>query len=194
MYELRRAILELAANFVKSGKLESIDDIWMLKLEEIASSFDWDENKIKELVKSRQEQYARDSKFKPPAVLTSDGECVNKQPHNANIPEGALGGLPVSSGVVEGIAKVVLDPMTAVLNSGEILVCPCTDPGWTPLFINAAAVVMEVGGYLTHGSVVSREYGIPAVSCIETATTTIKTGMKLRVDGTLGFVQILEDN
>ena len=149
MYELRRAILELAANFVKSGKLESIDDIWMLKLEEIASSFDWDENKIKELVKSRQEQYARDSKFKPPAVLTSDGECVNKQPHNANIPEGALGGLPVSSGVVEGIAKVVLDPMTAVLNSGEILVCPCTDPGWTPLFINAAAVVMEVGGYLT---------------------------------------------
>jgi len=85
----------------------------------------------------------------------------------------------------------VKDPTSAVLHSGEILVAQCTDPGWTPLFLNAAGVVMEVGGYLTHGSVVSREYGLPAVSCVQNATSVIKTGMVLRVDGTIGYVEIL---
>jgi len=73
------------------------------------------------------------------------------------------------------------------------LIAPFTDPGWTPLFINAAGLVMEVGGLMTHGSVVAREYGIPAVVCVPDATKRIRTGQRIRVDGDLGYVQILED-
>jgi pyruvate,water dikinase len=93
--------------------------------------------------------------------------------------------------VAEGKAKVVLDPSTAILEAGEVLVAPFTDPGWTPLFINAKGLVMEVGGLMTHGSVVAREYGIPAVVCVPDATTTIWTGQLIRVNGDEGFVEIL---
>jgi phosphoenolpyruvate synthase/pyruvate phosphate dikinase len=196
LYEVRRAVIDVASLLEETGDIARESDVWMLTLDEIEAALQRDEirGSLKGIVSKRKEEFERESKLKPPAVLTSEGECVTTQPNNDHVPEGALGGLAVSSGVVEGVAKVVIDPTTAVLHSGEILVCPCTDPGWTPLFINAAGIVMEVGGYLTHGSVVSREYGIPAVSCIATATTTIKTGMKLRVDGSRGFVQILDDN
>jgi pyruvate,water dikinase len=101
--------------------------------------------------------------------------------------------MPVSSGVIEGIARVITDPSKTSINKGEILVAPFTDPGWTPLFINAAGLVMEVGGLLTHGTVVAREYGIPAVVGITEATKKIKTGQKIRVDGNAGFVMIIEE-
>ncbi len=107
------------------------------------------------------------------------------------LPEGALVGSAASSGTIEGIAKVVLDPTQDVLAKGEILIAPFTDPGWTPLFINAAALVMEVGGLMTHGSVVAREYGIPAVVGVPDATRQIKTGQRVRVHGDDGFVEIL---
>jgi pyruvate,water dikinase len=94
---------------------------------------------------------------------------------------------------VEGIARVILDPSQEQLNPGEILVAPYTDPGWTPLFIHAAGVVLETGGLMTHGSVVAREYGLPAVVGIMDVTKTIQTGMKIRVDGDAGFVLILEN-
>jgi pyruvate,water dikinase len=102
-------------------------------------------------------------------------------------------GNPVSAGVVEGIAHVVIDPHKEVLSPGEILVAPFTDPGWTPLFINAAGVVLEVGGLMTHGSVVAREYGIPAVVGVLEATKKIQTGQKIRVHGEAGYVEFLED-
>ena len=108
------------------------------------------------------------------------------------MPPGALVGTGVSGGVVEGIAKVILDPSVGVLHAGEILIAPFTDPGWTPLFINAAGLVMEVGGMMTHGSVVAREYGIPAVVSVDGATQKIKTGQRVRVDGSRGCVELLD--
>ncbi len=129
--------------------------------------------------------------MRPPRVSTSDGEIPEVRHAVKDMPPGALAGASASSGVVEGVARVVLDPMTTVLSPGEILVAPFTDPGWTPLFISAAALVMEVGGLMTHGSVVAREYGIPAVVGVLEATARIKTGQRLRVDGNRGFVEIL---
>ena len=108
-------------------------------------------------------------------------------------PEGALIGTPVSAGVVEGIARVVLRLEDAKLNPGEILIAPYTDPGWTPLFISIKGLITEVGGTMTHGSVVAREYGIPAVVGIDKATELIKDGSLIRVNGTEGFVQILSE-
>jgi pyruvate,water dikinase len=107
-------------------------------------------------------------------------------------PPGALAGTAASPGIVEGTARVVLDPQHAILQAGEILVAPFTDPGWTPLFINAKGLVMEVGGLMTHGSVVAREYGIPAVVCVPDATRLIRTGQRIRVNGDQGFVEIEE--
>ena len=97
-----------------------------------------------------------------------------------------------SAGVVEGIARVVTDPDRDVVRAGEILVAPFTDPGWTPLFVHAAGVVTEVGGLMTHGAVVAREYGIPAVVSVPSAVTRIRSGQRIRVDGTRGFVEILD--
>jgi pyruvate,water dikinase len=103
-----------------------------------------------------------------------------------------MAGTAASNGVVEGIARIVRDPDREVLRAGEVLIAPFTDPGWTPLFVHAAAVVTEVGGLMTHGAVVAREYGIPAVVSVQNATERIKTGQRIRVDGTRGFVLILE--
>ena len=101
-------------------------------------------------------------------------------------------GSPVSAGGVEGVGGIILEPSGEDLNKGEILVAPGTDPAWTPLFINAAGVVLEVGGLMTHGSVIAREYGIPAVVSVPNATNLIRTGQRIRVHGDAGYVQILE--
>ncbi|MDD5369090.1 MAG: PEP-utilizing enzyme, partial [Anaerolineaceae bacterium] len=100
-------------------------------------------------------------------------------------------GSPVSPGSVEGNVRVVLDPRHAALLPGEILVCPGTDPSWTPLFLTAGGLVMEVGGLMTHGSVVAREYGIPAVVGVHRATTRLKTGQRIRIDGSSGKIVVL---
>ncbi len=143
------------------------------------------------IVAERRKAETRFAEMRPPRVSTSDGEIPEVRHAVKDMPPGALAGASASSGVVEGVARVVLDPMTTVLSPGEILVAPFTDPGWTPLFISAAALVMEVGGLMTHGSVVAREYGIPAVVGVLEATARIKTGQRLRVDGNRGFVEIL---
>jgi len=116
---------------------------------------------------------------------------VSARHPRGDLPQNALRGSPVSAGVVEGMARVVLDPRHAILTNGEILVAPGTDPGWTPLFLSAAGLVMEVGGLMTHGSVVAREYGIPAVVGVPDATKTIRTGQRIRVNGDLGYVELL---
>jgi pyruvate,water dikinase len=124
--------------------------------------------------------------------MTSEGEVPRLLPPT-DLPEGALAGLGASAGVVEGIAKVVLDPSVDILHAGEILVAPFTDPGWTPLFVHAAGLVCDVGGMMTHGSVVAREYGIPAVVGVTSGTRRIRSGQLLRVDGSRGIVEILAD-
>ena len=123
-----------------------------------------------------------------PRVLLSDGTEPEAVATAAAPAEGALTGTPASAGTVTGTARVVLDPVGARLDPGEILVCPSTDPGWTPLFLTAGGLVMEMGGANSHGAVVAREYGIPAVVGVPGATERIVTGQRITVDGTAGAI------
>ncbi|GAA3411618.1 PEP-utilizing enzyme [Streptosporangium vulgare] len=128
----------------------------------------------------------------PPRILTSDGEAVTGRYRREDVPPGALIGLPVSAGTVEGRARVVTDMARADLEAGDILVTAYTDPSWTPLFVTVAGLVTEVGGLMTHGAVIAREYGLPAVVGVERATRLIRDGQRIRVHGTGGYVQILD--
>ncbi|MFQ5408011.1 MAG: phosphoenolpyruvate synthase [Anaerolineales bacterium] len=187
----RQAILEAADMLAAQGRLAATDDVWFLTLPELIGLFERPGEDAREVVAARREEFARFHHLTPPRVITSDGEILTVAYTRADLPAGALPGNPVSAGVVEGAARVVLDPGAEVLHAGEILVAPFTDPGWTPLFINAAGLVMEVGGVMTHGSVIAREYGIPAVVGVLEATKRIRTGQRIRVHGDNGYVEIL---
>ncbi len=186
----KNALLEEAKVLVQKGHLNKEKDIFYISFEELYKAIENNES-LKALVEQRKEEYEHYKKLNAPRVITSEGEEIKAGYKRENLPEGALIGIPVSSGIIEGIAKVITDPSKAALNKGEILIAPFTDPGWTPLFINAAGLVMEVGGLLTHGTVVAREYGIPAVVGISEATQKIKTGQKIRVDGNNGYVMVI---
>ncbi|WP_072331509.1 phosphoenolpyruvate synthase [Thermoactinomyces sp. DSM 45891] len=189
----RRAVVGESATLCQQGHIDQVEDIYYLSLDEIISLL---ENRLpdaKELVQSRKEHESRYKKCTTPHVITSDGEIFAPEQSNEHAPPGALIGIPVSAGVTEGYVKVVRCLEEGQLNKGEILVAPYTDPGWTPLFQSAKALVTEIGGLMTHGSVVAREYGIPAVVSVENATTKLKDGQYIRVDGTNGFVEILRD-
>lgn len=192
MHICKKAILDEAKVLVQKGHLTEEKDILYVSFWELYQAVQ-NNNSLIELVEQRKEEYEHFKKLSAPRVLTSDGEEIKAGYKRENLPEGALPGMPASSGIIEGIAKVITNPADASLNKGEILVAPFTDPGWTPLFINAAGLVMEVGGLLTHGTVVAREYGIPAVVGITDATKKIKTGQKIRVDGNAGFVRVVEE-
>lgn len=124
-------------------------------------------------------------------MITSDGEILSGQYKRAHLPAGAIAGLPVSSGVVEGRARVILNMEEAKLEEGDILVTLFTDPSWTPLFVSIKGLITEVGGLMTHGAVIAREYGLPAVVGVENATRLIQDGQRIRVHGTEGYVEIL---
>jgi pyruvate,water dikinase len=127
-----------------------------------------------------------------PRVLLSTGEAFYEGVSEVTASGDDLVGAVVSPGLVEGRVRVIFDPHGARLEPGEILVCPSTDPGWTPLFLTAGGLIMEIGGLMTHGSIVAREYGLPAVVGVHQATTRLKTGQWVRVDGNHGRVTILE--
>ncbi|TWJ37531.1 Chondramide synthase cmdD [Bacillus paralicheniformis] len=124
-------------------------------------------------------------------MITSDGEIITSAYKRENLPPNAIAGLPVSSGVIEGRARVILNMENADLEDGDILVTSFTDPGWTPLFVSIKGLVTEVGGLMTHGAVIAREYGLPAVVGVENATGLIKDGQQIRVHGTEGYIEIL---
>ncbi|TCP66479.1 phosphoenolpyruvate synthase [Baia soyae] len=189
----RRAIIGESSTLCGQNHLDQIEDIFYLSLDEIIALL---ENRLpgaKELIQSRKEHESRYQNFTTPHIITSDGEIFTPEQSNEHAPPGALIGIPVSAGVIEGYVKVVRSLEEGQLNKGEILVAPYTDPGWTPLFQSAKALITEIGGLMTHGSVVAREYGIPAVVSVENATTRLKDGQYIRVDGTNGFVEILRD-
>ncbi len=183
----RKHLLLLGERLVGEGKLEKPEDVWFLTLDDLLTD-DVDVS----MVPQRAEQHRRFAKLFPPRVMTSDGENVIVFHSAEGMPEGALVGVSASGGVVEGPARVIHDPAGANLTKGDILVAPFTDPGWTPLFAQAGGLVMEVGGQMTHGSVVAREYGIPAVVCVPQATTRIVDGQRIRVNGDMGYIEILE--
>jgi len=187
----KKVIIEAAEVLHAQDRLDNVSDVWYLEFLELIFVVEHPHKEIRSVIAKRKTDYIRYHNMIPPRIMTSDGEIPMVKHSRENIPEGALAGSPVSQGIVEGIAKVITDPQTEIINHGEILVAPFTDPGWTPLFINAVGLVMEVGGLMTHGSVVAREYGIPAVVGVLNCTKLIKTGQRIRVHGDLGYVEIL---
>jgi phosphohistidine swiveling domain-containing protein len=185
----RASALAAGQRLEAAGALDAAEEVWFLRWDELVAA-DEAPADLRGIVAARREAHGRDRKRTPPLVMTSEGE-VPRPAVRADLPAGALGGLGASAGVVEGPARVVLDPGAEVLHAGEILVAPFTDPGWTPLFTHAAGLVTEVGGMMTHGSVIAREMGIPAVVGVSGATRRIRTGDRLRIDGARGSVEIL---
>jgi pyruvate,water dikinase len=190
---LRGQLLDIADRLVAEGHLAAREEVWFLSLDEVAAALDGAGAELARRVAERRAAYEHDRHVTPPRILTSDGERPAVAVHPADLPPGVLAGTAASAGVVEGRAHVVRDPAREVLQAGEVLVAPFTDPGWTPLFINAAGLVLEVGGLMTHGSVVAREYGIPAVVGVPEATGRIRSGQRLRVDGDAGLVTVLAE-
>ncbi|GAB4575793.1 MAG: phosphoenolpyruvate synthase [Anaerolineae bacterium] len=189
---IKPVLVEVGAALAAGDRLDVAEDVWFLTVPEMLAALDGDGRDLRGLVAARRADFAHFHTLTPPHVITSEGEIPAARLEGENAPEGALIGNPVSGGVVEGPAKVVLDPAETVLEPGEILVAPFTDPGWTPLFVNAAGLVTEVGGLMTHGSVVAREYGIPAVVGVVGATQRIRTGQRIRVNGDAGTVALLD--
>jgi pyruvate,water dikinase len=188
---IRSEVMAAGQNLAQRGQLADARDVWHLGFDELAAALEDATVDLRERVAGRAAEFQRDQARKPPLAISSDGETPTLDIEYAGLPSDALPGTAASAGVVEGSARVVTNPEREVLQAGEILVAPFTDPGWTPLFVHAVGLVTEVGGMMTHGAVVAREYGIPAVVSVVAALERIKTGQRIRVDGTRGFVQIL---
>ena len=186
----KQALLEEAERLVQAHVLREKEDIFYLRFEELYDVVR--ANKVDDrLVGQRKEAFRSYQALTPPRVLTSDGEAVAGSYRRDDVPAGALVGLPVSAGTVEGRARVILDMAEADLEAGDILVTAYTDPSWSPLFVAITGLVTEVGGLMTHGAVIAREYGLPAVVGVEHATRLIRDGQRIRVNGTDGYVEIL---
>ena len=186
----KQALMRQARALVDEGVLTAAEEVYYLTFEEFAEAAA-SRRVDHDLIRRRQAQYAGDAALTPPRVLTSDGESVQGEYRREDLPAGVLPGLAVSTGVVEGRARVVHDVADAELTPGDILVTAFTDPSWSPLFVTIAGLVTEVGGLMTHGAVVAREYGLTAVVGVEGATDLIQDGQQIRVNGTTGYVEIL---
>jgi pyruvate,water dikinase len=186
----KQALMEEAKRLVRAHVLRENEDIFYLTLQELHDVVRT--NQVDDqLIRQRKDAFRSYQALTPPRVLTSDGEVIAGAYRRDNVPTGALVGLPVSAGTVEGRARVILDMAEADLEPGDILVTAYTDPSWSPLFVAIAGLVTEVGGLMTHGAVVAREYGLPAVVGVEHATRLIRDGQRIRVHGTDGYVEIL---
>jgi rifampicin phosphotransferase len=186
----KQALLKEAEQLVQAKVIQAKEDIYYLTFEELREvvrtrTLDY------QIITQRKDEYSIYEKLTPPRVITSEGEIIAGAYNRANLPAGAIVGLPVSAGVVEGRARVVLNLEEADLEDGDILVTTFTDPSWTPLFVSIKGLVTEVGGLMTHGAVIAREYGLPTVVGVEHATELIQDGQRIRVHGTEGYVEIL---
>ncbi|MGH8910491.1 MAG: PEP-utilizing enzyme, partial [Egibacteraceae bacterium] len=183
-------LLPAAEELARAGRLERADDLFFLDLRE-ARELAMGGVDLRSLIRERRAGYEAELRRRHvPRLLLSDGTEPVAPADGAAVHDGALRGAPASAGVVTGTARVVRDPANAHLEPGEILVAPSTDPGWTPLFLTAGGLVMEMGGAMSHGAVVAREYGIPAVVGVPGATERIRTGDVITVDGAAGTVVI----
>jgi len=194
---VRAGLLNIGEEMVAAGSLAQPDDLFFLHLHELRALAAGEQGDWAALAAQNRAAVAREQRRQQiPRLLLSDGRTFYdgvRATAQTSAPDGALVGSPVSPGVVEGVVHVVFNPHTEQLAPGEILVCPGTDPAWTPLFLAAGGLVMEVGGLMTHGSVVAREYGIPAVVGVDQATTRLQNGQHIRVDGSAGVITILKD-
>ena len=186
----KQALLEEAERLVQAHLLREEEDIFYLtfqELHDVVRTHRVDD----QLIRRRDDAFRSYRALTPPRVLTSDGEVITGTYRRDDVPAGALVGLPVSAGTIEGRARVILDIAQADLQAGDILVTAYTDPSWTPLFVGIKGLVTEVGGLMTHGAVIAREYGLPAVVGVEQATQLIRDGQQIRVHGTDGYIEIL---
>ncbi|MET3849468.1 phosphoenolpyruvate synthase [Paenibacillus sp. OAE614] len=187
----KQALLKEAERLVQAGVIHDIEDIYYLTFEELHEAVRT--NMLDDrIISKRKDEYKVYEKLTPPRVITSDGEMFRGSYKRGNLPADAILGLPVSSGVIEGRARVLLSMEDAALEEGDILVTAFTDPSWTPLFVSIKGLITEVGGLMTHGAVIAREYGLPAVVGVDHATKLIKDGQRIRVNGTEGYIEILE--
>jgi pyruvate,water dikinase len=188
----KQALLEEAERLVHADVLRDKEDIFYLafhELYDVVSTRRADQ----QLIRRRKDAFCSYQALTPPRVLTSDGEVIAGSYRRDDVPKGALIGVPVSAGTVEGRARVIRDIAQADIEPGDILVTTYTDPSWTPLFLAIEGLVTEVGGLMTHGAVIAREYGLPAVVGVEQATNLIRDGQRIRVHGTDGYVEMLRD-
>jgi len=191
----RNMLLKSGRQLVQEGVIKNQDDLFFLHLNELRKfaangGKDWCG-----IIEERRHNYEREQRRKRiPRLMLSDGTAFYEGfSEDTTECTAILNGSPVSSGAFEGLVRVVLNPLEDILLPGEILVCPATDPAWTPLFLIAGGLIMEVGGMMTHGSVVAREYGIPAVVGVNQATLRLKTGQRIRMDGSTGQIEILNE-
>ena len=186
----KQALMQEAGRLVQDHVLREEDDMFYLRFSEL---HDVARTKLvdNQLIRRRKDAFTAYQTLTPPRVLTSEGEALTGAYRRDDVPTGALAGLPVSAGVIEGRARVILDMAHADLEAGDILVTAYTDPSWTPLFVAIAGLVTEVGGLMTHGAVIAREYGLPAVVGVVDATRLIPDGRRIRVHGADGYVEIL---
>jgi pyruvate,water dikinase len=189
-FAYKQALLEEAERLVQAHVLREKEDVFHLTFQELADVVRTNEVDD-ELIRRRRDAFTSYQALTPPRVLTSDGEAVAGAYRRDDLPAGALVGLPVSAGTIEGRARVILDMADAEVEPGDILVTAYTDPSWSPLFVAVTGLVTEVGGLMTHGAVIAREYGLPAVVGVERATQLIRDGQRIRVHGTDGYVEIL---
>ncbi len=187
---VKQAWLREAEKLVKRKVLLDKEDVYYLDLEEFRMAI-VNEKVDYDIIERRKSEFKIFEKLTPPRVMTNEGEIISGR-LNRKVPTGALAGMAVSSGIVEGRARVVSQMGDAHMEDGDILVTAFTDPSWTPVFVSIKGLVTEVGGQMTHGAVIAREYGLPAVVSVENATTKIKDGQRIRVNGTEGFVEVLE--
>ncbi len=188
----KQALLEEAERLVQSHVLREPEDVFYLTFEEVHDVVRTN-HLDDELIPERKDAFRSYQALTPPRVLTSDGEVVAGAYRREDVPAEALVGLPVSAGTVEGRARVIRDIAEADLEPDDILVTAFTDPSWTPAFVAIAGLVTEVGGLMTHGAVIAREYGLPAVVGVEQATRLIRDGQRIRVNGTDGYVELLPE-
>jgi pyruvate,water dikinase len=189
-FAYRTAIVREAARLASARTIRDVEDVYFLTFAELhavvcTGAFD------PRVVDERKAAYAVYARLTPPRVMTSEGEVVSGSYRRGNLPAGALVGVAVSAGVIEGRARVVARMADATLEDGDILVTAFTDPSWTPLFVSIKGLVTEVGGVMTHGAVIAREYGLPAVVGVDLATVRIADGQRIRVNGTDGYVELL---
>ncbi|MBL7495923.1 phosphoenolpyruvate synthase [Frankia sp. CNm7] len=186
----KQALLAEAERLVRANVLPEKEDVFYLTFQELHGVVRTNQVDDK-LIQRRKDAFRSYHALTPPRVLTSDGEVIAGAYRRDDVPTGALIGLPVSAGTIEGRARVILDMAQADLEPGDILVTAHTDPSWTPLFVAVTGLVTEVGGLMTHGAVIAREYGLPAVVGVVDATRLIPDGQRIRVHGSDGYVEIL---
>jgi rifampicin phosphotransferase len=186
---MRGHLMEVGRELTAENVINHVEDVFFLDLGDARRGLAGED--LRTLVAERREVYQQELKRRHiPRLILSDGTEPEALAAVAAGADGALAGSPASTGLVTARARVVLDPVGAHLEPGEILVAPSTDPGWTPLFLTAGGLVMEMGGSGSHGAVVAREYGIPAVVGVPDATQRIETGQLITVDGAAGLVKL----